>query len=76
MSYVTIGKHRFDPDDDNVVTCAVCGERFDRIDCEKVGDDYLCPACYGEKWNKWNHVVCTEMDEYDMEIVKNLIEDF
>ena len=75
MAYVTIGRHRFDPDDSNVVTCAVCGERFDRLDCEKVADEWLCPSCYQTKWNKWNRLVWREMDEYDQVIMKNLLEE-
>lgn len=72
MNYITIGKHKFDPEDG--VTCAVCGERFDSLDCEKVAGEYLCPACYGKKFNKWNRIVSIEMDEFDMEIVRDLIE--
>lgn len=73
MKHYAIGQYCFDPDADDVKTCAVCGEKWDDIDMRKVGDGYLCPVCFKEKFDKWNKLSSLEMDEYDIEIMKWLL---
>jgi len=63
-------------DDSNLFTCPCCGEEWSKEDksTEKVGDYYVCPACYRDALEKVRRFV-NKLDDVEYEVLRKEIND-
>ena len=63
-----------DPDvNENLMVCPICGETAYKADCRHIGDELVCPSCYGSKENRMYRLV-KELDDYDIELLTEILE--
>lgn len=62
--------NKADEYEENLFDCPCCGETWSKNDStvEKVGDDWLCPRCYRDRYERVKRIV-RGLDEWEIELM-------